>query len=447
MQKVFINQIELISYVKDYLKKCKKLEINIASSSFCYFAHWGQTPGIAKLKIKLLGIKYFLTFLKIIILNILGISKLSNYIVLKNNIDNKKFNNLIITNVSKKDFKSDGSCFDPWFQTNSRKTPNTLWFLNCIDNHVPKKFDKNLVIFCRKNNILKYDFVFFIICFFKTLLKFKFSLRKFLHEFSVHSQFSDIISKKILKEINNGNFKKVINSYEAQPFQNTVFKKIKLLNKKIKTIGFFHTALSPMSTSLIYRDGAPDNLLISGKYSKDFLHKYLNWPKKKIKIVPSFRYNKKNVPDMSGFIYLPFNFFNFKKIVEEFENFIKNSEVKSLNHFKIKNHTYANNSKKHLKLIRELERIINLYKDRFHSKNKKKSIIIGATSTIIVALQANVDVVHICEDPIFELYSEKLWKPLKIHKITNNSFIYNLKRKDALVKFSLENNMLQKYCF
>ena len=30
-----------------------------------------------------------------------------------------------------------------------------------------------------------------------------------------------------------------------------------------------------MSTSLIYRDGAPDNLLISGKYSKDFLHKYL----------------------------------------------------------------------------------------------------------------------------------------------------------------------------
>ena len=71
------------------------------------------------------------------------------------------------------------------------------------------------------------------------------------------------------------------------------------------------------------------------------------------------------------------------------------------------------------KLIRELERIINLYKDRFHSNNKKKSIIIGATSTIIVALEANVDVIHICEDPVFEMYSEKLWKPLKVKKITN----------------------------
>jgi len=447
MQETFINQIELMSYAKNYLKKCKKLKINIANSSFCYFAHWGQTPGIAKLKIKLLGTKYFLTFFKIIILNILGISKLSNYITLKNSKNNKKFNNLIITNVSKKDFKKDGSCFDPWFQTNTRKTPNALWFLNCIDNYIPKKFDKNLVIFCRKNNILKYDFVFFIISFFKTLLKFKLSFRKFFHEFSVHTQFSDIISNKILNEINNGNFKKIINSYEAQPFQNNVFKKIKLLNKKIKTIGFFHTALSPMSTSLIYRDGAPDNLLISGKYSKDFLHKYLNWPKEKIKIVSSFRYNKKNVSDMSGFIYLPFNFFNFKKIVEEFENFIKNSETRSLNRFKIKNHTYANNSKKHQRLIKELKRIINLYKDRFHSNNKKKSIVIGATSTIIVALQANVEVVHICEDPIFELYSEKLWKPLKIKKISANSYVYKLKRKDALVKFSLNNNMLQKYNF
>ena len=119
MKKVFINQIELISYVKAYLKKCKKLDINIASSSFCYFAHWGQTPGVAKLKIKLLGTKYFFTFLKIIILNILGISKLSNYMLLKKNIDNKKFNNLVITNVSKKDFKNDGSCFDSFFQTSS----------------------------------------------------------------------------------------------------------------------------------------------------------------------------------------------------------------------------------------------------------------------------------------------------------------------------------------
>ena len=71
--------------------------------------------------------------------------------------------------------------------------------------------------------------------------------------------------------------------YEAQPFQNTVFKKIKKINRNIRTAGFFHTALSPMATSLIYRSGAPDNLLISGNYSKEYLSKYLDWPKKKLK--------------------------------------------------------------------------------------------------------------------------------------------------------------------
>ena len=69
----------------------------------------------------------------------------------------------------------------------------------------------------------------------------------------LHSQFSNIISEKILYEVSKGKFKNIINSYEAQPFQNSVFKKVKKFDEKIITHGFFHTALSPMATSLIYR--------------------------------------------------------------------------------------------------------------------------------------------------------------------------------------------------
>ena len=303
------KQEETINYAKDYLTECKKSKINVANSSFCYFAHWGQTLGTAKLKLKINGKKYFFSYLKIIIFNFFGVSTLSNYIIKKHNIENKKFKYFIITNVSKKDFRNDGSCFDPCFQTNSKKLPNALWFLNCVDNYIPKKFDKNLIIFTRKNKGSRHDLIFLIISFLRALIKYKFSIKNIIHEFSFYSQFSNIISDKILSEISKGNFKQVINSYEAQPFQNNVFKKIKKFNNKIKTVGFFHTALSPIATSLLYRSGAPDSLLISGSYSKKYLSKYLNWPKKKIRIVPSFRYNKKNISDMAGFIYLPFNIF------------------------------------------------------------------------------------------------------------------------------------------
>ena len=447
-QEIWKKQIETIAYVKNYLIKCRQSKVDIANSSFCYFAHWSYTPGTAKLKLKLEGTKYILSYLKVILFNILGVSTLSDYITIKHNIKNKKFRNLVITNVSKKDFRKDGSCFDPWFQTNSRKVPNSLWFLNCIDNYIPKKFDKNIIIFARKKTLYKHNFIFLIKNFFKTLIKFQFSLKNIMHEFSVHSQFSNIISEKILSEISNGKFKNVINSYEAQPFQNTVFKKIKKINRNIRTAGFFHTALSPMATSLIYRSGAPDNLLISGNYSKEYLSKYLDWPKKKIKIIPSFRYNIKNVSNMSGYIYLPFNFFDLKKITDEFENYLKVSKANSLNNLKIKNHTYAHESAKHKKLIQKLKNIIEIYKERFNSKIKqKKSIIIGATSTVIVALQSNVEVIHICEDPIFESYNEKLWKTLKVDQISNNTFIYKQKVNNSLVKFSHKNNMLQKYFY
>ena len=46
---------------------------------------------------------------------------------------------------------------------------------------------------------------------------------------------------------------------------------------------------------------------------------------------------------------------------------------------------------------------------------------------MIVALQSNVEVIHICADPIFESYNEKLWKTLKVDHITNNTFIYKQK--------------------
>ena len=62
------KQIETINYAKNYLDKCKKSGINVANSSFCYFAHYTDTLGGAKLKLKVKGIKYILIYFKILIL-------------------------------------------------------------------------------------------------------------------------------------------------------------------------------------------------------------------------------------------------------------------------------------------------------------------------------------------------------------------------------------------
>ena len=445
---IWKKQIGIITYVKKYLDLCKQSNIDIANSSFCYFAHFGFFSGSAKLRLKLYGLKYIFNYIKIILFNILAISKLSNYFISKHNIEKKVFKNLIISNASKNNFKKDGSYFDPYFQTNSRKTPSTLWFLNCFDNYVPNKFDKNIIIFARSKSLFNYSILFFISTFLRVLLRSQFSLKKIIHEFSVPSQFSNIISEKILSVVTNGKFKNVINAYEAQPFQNTVFKKIKKIDKKIKTIGYWHTALAPISTSTIFKSGAPDLLLISGKYSKFFLCKYLNWPSKKIQVVPSFRYNKKNILKMGGYIYLPFNIFGRKKIILEFENFLKKSRVRSINKLIIKDHPFATLTYERKKTIEELKNLIVIYKTRFDSNKKKNlSIFIGATSSVIVALESNIETVHICEEPVFESYSSKLWKTLKVKQISSNTFIYKQKVKNSLIKFGLNDNMLQKYIF
>ena len=71
-QEIWKKQIETIAYVKNYLIRCRQSKVDIANSSFCYFAHWGYTPGTAKLKLRLEGTKYILSYLKVILFNILG---------------------------------------------------------------------------------------------------------------------------------------------------------------------------------------------------------------------------------------------------------------------------------------------------------------------------------------------------------------------------------------
>ena len=54
-------------------------------------------------------------------------------------------------------------------------------------------------------------------------------------------------------------------------FKIMFFWKLKKINKKITTIGYLHSLLSPLTCELIYRSGAPDLLLVHGESQIEML--------------------------------------------------------------------------------------------------------------------------------------------------------------------------------
>ena len=52
---LFDKQIQIIEYVKKYLKKAENENIITSLSGFCYFPIWSETPGHAKIKFWLNG--------------------------------------------------------------------------------------------------------------------------------------------------------------------------------------------------------------------------------------------------------------------------------------------------------------------------------------------------------------------------------------------------------
>ena len=68
--KIGDKQIQLINYVKFFLKSFESSDIKPSLSSFCYFLSHDETPGYAKLKFWLNGWLFSLKFCFIILKNI-----------------------------------------------------------------------------------------------------------------------------------------------------------------------------------------------------------------------------------------------------------------------------------------------------------------------------------------------------------------------------------------
>ena len=440
------KQIRLINSANNFLKDLKLSNIDLSLSSFCYFTTWSKTPGYVKLKYWLYGWSFALSYCIILFKNILAIASHAKYIEIKKQNFFKKYDILVISWAFKKNFQADGSYHDRYFDENSKDLPNSHWILISMDGYIPKNLNENITLLKKKEGIFKYHFFSFIKILITTIFDCRFSPRKIYHYLFLPSYFAKIVSRVVIKEIKKNGCKAILLPYEGQPFQNNVFLNAKKFNKKIVTIGYLHSLLTPLPCELIYRSGAPDLLLVHGESQIKILQTILNWPKSKLLLIDSLRFRLNDSNSLSNKIFLPMIILNANLYIDEFKKLLVNSPVNYFSRFDIKNHPVMMNSKKHLYLKRELENIMDLYNNRFTntSSNKNISIFFGITATIFEALEKGLNVIHICSDPVFESHSEKIWPNLKVKQISKFIFDYKLVLQGKYIAFGKKGKVLNK---
>ncbi|MAJ45469.1 MAG: hypothetical protein CMF96_12110 [Candidatus Marinimicrobia bacterium] len=430
------SQLVLINNIKNFIKKSEDKGIPTYGSGTFYFAPFGDSRGFGKIISNQNILKGLIINLKIFFKDIYKIAFLGRFKIVSNP-DLKKYKNIIVNWATKKSFDKHGSYYDKHLNTYSDKNKNILWFLILIDKNIPKKIGKNIVLIANEKKKFNIKYLLNTI---KASLKAK-NLSNLLNDLSYLSLLAKFIylnfDKFLSKKTN-----KILMPYEGQPFQNAIFKKAHQINKKIKTIGFLHSFPIGLPLNLIKRDGAPKKIIVSSISQSYCLRNFLGWKKKEIKILASTRLRVSSNIHMNNKIFLPITFNSQKKILDNLNNFILNSDI-NLANVQIRNHPSCLQSRKHLSLIKKIKKLL---KGTGNKKIKKKiSIFIGATGSVMEALERNVETIHICENPTLESYSKKLWKFIKIKKINDYVNKYNTYKKNQLIIFGKNVSLYKKY--
>ena len=173
----------------------------------------------------------------------------------------ENFDKIVVTWAFKKNFKSDGSLNDRYFNYNSKNSKNIFWFVIYMDNDLPKKIGKNIFIY---KMFSKKKFNFFVLVkilkkninyFFKNVDYFLFSISNlnFLSR-NIVDCFEKLLSK---------NIKLILIPYEGQPFQNEI---IRCAKEKygINTIGYIHAPPLAFPSNYIKKKFSPSKIFVNG---------------------------------------------------------------------------------------------------------------------------------------------------------------------------------------
>lgn len=439
--KININLIhkKLTQYLKIKLKIYRSKKFSPDYDTPIYYSSFYNNIGLLSIK-KYLGIKtQLLTNFFYLIKDFFYILKYAN---IKTFTECEKIiaSKVILTWGGSSNFKDNGSFNDNYLNINSNKDKNIFWVILFNGKNFPKKIGKNLLLI-HVNRVRNYNFLILI----KVILsKLRFAFKDFqyfLFSISCHNFLSEkiysILSNKITSKI-----KSFLVVYEAQPFQNKLIQYFKM--NRINTIGYIHFPPLALPLHLIKKKYSPDKIILNGKDQKKCFLK-LGWNKREIFVLPSTRFLKKNV-NFSNKLFLPISIKSPNNILKNLDILATkyNFDLKSLT---IQNHPHAINSKIHIKLISNIEMLKNNYKKLkiLKQNNKNLSVFVGASGAIIEALERGNNVIQVTEETKLDLYSNYLWPSLKIKKISDNIYSYQLLKKQNLIKLGSQPKNLNIY--
>ena len=439
MPNLYNSQIKLLKEIKKITNKFHKNEFNPFYDTPLYFTSYSDGAGLIVLK-KLAGqkVNFFKSFF--FILKDFLYSGYYDYYKIIESTNTNDCNKIIITWAFKNNFEKNGSLNDKYFNINSRSLKNIKWFVVYLEKDLPKKIDKNIILFQtiskKKINFLS------LINFFLINIKYLFKdIKYFLFSISNHSFFSHKFLE-VFKNYINKKIKLIVIPYEGQPFQNNLISYLKE-NTTIKTVGYIHSPPLAFPSNFIKKKFSPSKIVLNGNDQFKCFVNCLGWNKRDIKIKESNRFlNKKT--NFSKTIFLPSNINSETIILNSLQFLMKNLNI-CLRDFAVRNHPVATNSKKNNIMSKKITYLIKNQKVIKNSRYKSLTIFIGASGGIIEALERGYKVIQICEIPTFEAYSNKIWKSIKGKKLTDNIFTYSLVRKGCLIQLGKKPKNLNNF--
>ena len=434
MSELYKKQEDLLIKYNKFYKNKKKLNL------YNYCSLGSESLGALKFKSKIDNGKYFISFLKEHFREIYGLGLITKIKVLKNN-DPKNYENIILNWAFKKDFKN--FFFDKYFNINSKNYKKILWLIVYMSNEKPKKFPKNTFVIQVKKN--KYFNFFYFISNIIYVMKFS-KLPFFSKIFNLSQQIflSTFLEKTFIDYKNYKNIKQLFLPYEAQLFQKKIIFNLKKKFQKLKIIGYDHTAPQPLPINQFYDKYSPDLLLVGSKNKFKLNHRYLNWPKKKMRVIKSLRF-KLDKKEFKGKVLLPY-------VIKDKQNYLKNiiELMEKLNLKKIKNssikiHPACKKKKNHIKFVQQICKLKNVnYKKNLKKRGVNNFVIfLGQTTAIPLAIESGLKTFNICMEPLFDVYSSKLWTGIICKPINNYIYQYNIKNKGSLIWIDSKRNKFQ----
>ena len=439
MPNLYNNQVKLLKEIKKITNKFHKNKFDPFYDTPLYFNSYSDGAGLIVLK-KLIcqKVNFFKSFF--IILKDFLYSGYYDYYKIIDNTNTNHCNKIILTWAFKNNFNKNGSLNDRYFNINSRTLKNIKWFVVYMEKDLPEKIDRNIILFQaiskKKINLLS------LISFFLKNIKYLFKDIKYsLFSISNHSFFSHKFLE-VFKNYINKKIKVIVIAYEGQPFQNNLISYLKE-NTSIKTVGYIHSPPLAFPSNFIKKKFSPSKIVLNGNDQLKCFVNCLGWKKKDIKVKESNRFlNKKT--DFSKTIFLPLNINSENIILNSLRFLMKNLNI-YLRDFEVKNHPVAKNSKKNNIILKKITYLIKSQKVIKNSRYKSVVIFIGASGGIVEALERGYKVIQICEIPIFEAYSNKIWKSIKGKKLTDNIFTYSLVKKGSLIQLGKKPKNLNNF--